>query len=82
MSKSYSGLTSEIVDKILRDEKLINTKKDIFIDETSRLRKFVAPNKRPNDFIKSLVRESTSKKYNGSPHYLFYETVKVLILEF
>ena len=76
VSKSYSGLTSEIVEKILRDEKLINTKKDIFIDETSRLRKFVAPNKRPNDFIKSLVRESTSKKYSGSPHYLFYETTK------
>ena len=76
ISKSYTGLTSEIVEKILRDENLINTKKDIHIDETSRIRKFIAPNLRPNKFIGHLMRESTSKNYGGSPHYLFYETTK------
>ena len=76
VNKSYTGLTSEIVEKVLRDEKLINTKKDIHIDETSRIRRFIAPNQRPNDFITNLTKESTSKKYSGSPHYFFYETTK------
>ena len=76
INKSYTGLTSEIVVKVLKDEKLINTKKDIHIDETNRIRKFVVPNQRPNDFIINLTKESTSKKYNGSPHYFFYETTK------
>ena len=76
INKSYTGLTSEIVEKILRDERLINTKKDIHIDETNRIRKFVVPNQRPNDFIINLTKESTSKRYNGSPHYFFYETTK------
>ena len=61
--------------KILKDENLINTKKDIDIDETSRLRRYIAPNIRPNDFINYLVREFTSKKYGGSPHYFFYENI-------
>jgi len=76
VSKSYTGLTSDIVTKVLRDEKLINTKKDIHIDTTNRIRKFVAPNLRPKDFIVNLLRESTSKEYGGSPHYLFYENTK------
>ena len=76
VSKSYTGVNSEIVTKILRDEKLINTRKNIIVDETNRIRKFVAPNLRPNDFIKNLVRESTSKSYDGSPHYFFYENTK------
>ncbi len=76
VSKSYKGTDSEIVTKVLKDEKLINTKKQIHVDETSRIRKYVAPNVRPNDFINYLTRESTSKKYGGSPHYFFYENVR------
>ena len=73
MSQSFVGTNSEMIEAILRDENLINTKKDIDIDESSRLRRYVAPNTRPFDFITTLCRESTSKKYNGSPHYFFYE---------
>ena len=76
VSKSYKGTDSEIVTKVLKDEKLINTKKQIHVDETNRIRKYVAPNVRPNDFINYLTRESTSKKYGGSPHYFFYENVR------
>lgn len=76
VSKSYTGLTSDIVEKILRDDKLINTNKDIHIDETSKIRKFVAPNVRPKDFITNLTKESTSKQFGGSPHYFFYETAR------
>ena len=73
VSQSFVGTNSEMIEAILRDENLINTKKDIDIDESSRLRRYVAPNTRPFDFITTLCRESTSKKYNGSPHYFFYE---------
>ena len=76
ISKSYTGLTSDIITKILRDEKLINTNKDIYVDKTSRIRKFVAPNVRPQDFINNLIKESTSENHGGSPHYFFYETTK------
>ena len=76
VSKSFTGTDSEIVTKILKDEKLINTKKQIHVDETNRIRKYVAPNTRPNDFINYLTRESTSKIYNGSPHYFFYENIR------
>jgi len=76
VSKSFNGTDSEIVTKILKDEKFINTKKQIHVDETNRIRKYVAPNTRPNDFINYLTREATSKNYNGSPHYLFYENIR------
>ena len=76
VSKSFTGTDSEIVTKILKDEKLINTKKQIHVDETNRIRKYVAPNTRPNDFINYLTREATSKNYNGSPHYFFYENIR------
>ena len=69
-------ITSDIITTILRDEKLINTNKDIYVDKTSRIRKFVAPNVRPQDFINNLIKESTSETHGGSPHYFFYETTK------
>ena len=76
VSKSFVGTDSDIVIKILKDEKIINTRKEIHIDETSRIRKYVAPNVRPNDFISFLTREATSKKYDNSPHYFFYENTR------
>lgn len=76
VSKSFSGTNSEIIESILRDTNLINTNKQITMDETSRLRRYVAPNTRPIDFIRTITRESLSKKYGGSPHYFFFENTK------
>ena len=76
VSKSFSGTNSDIVESILRDTNLINTNKQITMDETGRLRKYVAPNTRPIDFIRTITRESFSKKYGGSPHYFFFENTK------
>ena len=73
VSKSYTGTNSDIVTTILQDKTLLNTGKDIHVDETSRIRRFVAPNVRPNEFISYLTKESTSKSYGNSPHYFFYE---------
>ena len=76
VSKSYEGETSDIFVKIMRDEKLINTNKDIIVDKTSSVKKYVAPNTRPFSFIGNLVRESGSYQYSDSPHYFFYETTR------
>ena len=76
VSKSFSGTDSDIINRILIDEKLINTKKQIHIDETSRVRKYIAPNVRPTTFINHLAKDSTSKNYGGSPHYFFYENTR------
>ena len=76
VSKSYNGSVSEIVTSILRDENLIDTNKDIYVDNTSGSRKFVAPNIRPFRFIRNLTREAISEEFEGSPHYFFYENCK------
>ena len=76
VSKSYNGSVSEIVTNILRDENLIDTNKDIYVDNTSGSRKFVAPNIRPFRFIRNLTREATSEEFESSPHYFFYENCK------
>ena len=75
-SKSYSGAVSSIVTNILRDENLIDTNKNIYVDKTSGSRKFVAANSRPFRFIRNLTRECTSEENRGSPHYFFYENCK------
>ena len=74
VSKSYSGAVSSIVTSILRDEKLLDTNKNIYVDRTSGSRKFVAPNIRPFRFIRNLTREAVSEGHQGSPHYYFYES--------
>ena len=76
VSKSYNGSVSSIVTSILRDENLINTNKDIYVDKTNNSRKFVAPNVRPFRFIRNLTREATSGEFEGSPHYYFFENCK------
>ena len=73
VSKSYHGAISSIITEVLRDERYIDTNKDIYVDKTSGSRKFVSPNLRPFLFIRNLTREATSEKFNGSPHYFFYE---------
>ena len=76
ISKSYSGSISETVVSILRDESLIDTNKDVFVDPTNGSRKFVAANSRPYRFIRNITREAVSKVHEGSPHYYFYENCK------
>ena len=76
VSKSYSGSISQTVVSILRDENLIDTNKDVFVDPTSGSRKFVASNSRPYRFIRNITREAVSEVHGGSPHYYFFENCK------
>jgi len=75
--KSYKGEPAkDIILKILRDEELINSKKEFYYEETTNNFKFVAPNIRPFQFINAIARRCTSKEYEYAPTFLFYETIK------
>ena len=75
VSKSYTNTINNIVKNLLSDEKYINTNKNVFIEETSGIRKIIAPNINPYNFITNLATEALSKKY-GSPHFFFFENTK------
>lgn len=72
-SKSYSGQISNIVTDILRDTDLLDTEKDIFVEETRGIHKYVMPLERPLDAIEMLSLEARSKKYHN-PGMQLYET--------
>jgi len=72
ISKSYTNTVDNIAEDILTNERYLDTKKDLFIEPTSGIRRMVVPNLHPYDILRILATESISKE-NGSPHYLFYE---------
>mgnify|MGYP001196636200 CR=1 FL=1 len=76
VSQSYSGQPSDIVEKILRDETYLRSKKPLYIEPTANLTKIVFPNKRPFRCIEHLGKISNSSHIGNSPSYLFYETTK------
>ena len=76
VSQSYSGQPNEIVEKILRDETYLKSKKTFYFEPTANLAKIVFPNKKPFACIKHLTDISNSAVNNLSPSYLFYETTK------
>ena len=77
VSQSYKGEPAiDIIKKVVRDSELLNSKKELFFEETSNNYKIIAPNMRPFDFINMVARKSLSKEYNFAPTFLFYETVK------
>ena len=75
VSKSYTDDISNIVDNILKDQRYINTNKNVFIEPTQGVRKVVSPNIHPNKLITTLATEAISKEY-GSPHFMFFENTK------
>ena len=76
VSQSYSGQPSQIVEKILRDENYLKSKKTFYFEPTANNAKIIFPNIRPFKCIKHLSNISNSQLNNASPSYLFYETTK------
>jgi hypothetical protein len=77
VNQSFDGEPSEkMVQKILRDELLLNSKKEYYYEKTTNNYKFVAPNMRPFDFINGVARRCFADQYNFAPSFLFYETAK------
>ena len=75
VSKSYTDDISNIVVNVLKDERYINTNKNVFVEPTQGIRKVVSPNVHPFKFITTLATEAISKEYK-SPHFMFFENTK------
>ena len=69
--------SSEIVDQLLRkDNRFIDTKKSVFVEESTNKQQFVSPNWRPFDCIYWIAQRSTRKAKKGGVlqnGFIFYE---------
>ena len=72
VSKSYTNTIDNIAIDVIQNSRYINSKKDLFIEETVGVRKIISPNSNPFTLIQKLSSEAISKN-NGSPFFLFYE---------
>ena len=74
--RSIEGTYSDIVKIMLQKE--LNCKKDIYIEPTSGIKRFVSPNMHPFDVIKMAASQSISKLVSAPmvTNYIFYETTK------
>ena len=73
VTQSLTDSWSNIVERMLVD--YLGTKKNRVIEESSGVKKFVAPNIRPLDIIVLGMKQAVSL-YKGEPTYLFYENLK------
>jgi hypothetical protein len=71
VSRSFSGTTDNIILDVCRTE--LDTKKNIIIEPTKSVAKYVAPRKRPIEIINDVGKLSESKNFENAG-YLFYET--------
>jgi len=71
--KAYQGQISNIVTEIVRDSDLLDSQKDIFVEDTKGIHKYVAPIEKPIDFLDMLSKDARSNKFHN-PGMLFYET--------
>jgi len=71
--KAYKGTTSNTVASILRDPDLLDSEKNLTLEESYGIHKYVAPIERPFDFIDEISKEAISKKFY-SPGMIFFET--------
>ncbi len=73
VTQSLTGTWSNIVKKMMVD--YLRTKKSVRIENTSGVKKFVAPNVRPLDIIR-MAKEQAVSNFKDEPTFLFYETLK------
>ena len=73
VSRSLKGTCSSIVENLLVSD--LNCKKDLYIEESVGVKKFIAPNIHPFTIIDMLTKQAVSET-NASPSYMFYETFR------
>ena len=73
VTQSLTGSWSDLVEQMLRDNKYLNTTKNVLIERTAGVKRFVAPNIRPLDVVVLATKQAISQK-GGEPTFLFYET--------
>ena len=71
VTSSYTGTTDEAIVSICRDH--LQTKKDILVEETKTVAKYIAPRVKPTRAIKDISKLSESKNFDNAG-YSFYET--------
>ena len=73
--QSFTGSWSDIVEKIMTDPNILNSKKELNIESSAGIKKYVSPNIRPLDIIVHATKQAVAK-FKSEPTYLFYETLK------
>ncbi len=73
VTQSLTGSWSDLVEQMLRDNKYLNTTKNVLIERTAGVKRFVSPNIRPLDVVVLATKQAISQK-GGEPTFLFYET--------
>ena len=73
VTQSLTGSWSDLVEQMIRDSKYLNTTKNVLIERTAGVKRFVAPNIRPLDVVVLATKQAVSQK-GGEPTFLFYET--------
>ncbi len=71
VSSAFATSIDEMVMRVCKEQ--LETKKDVFIEETSGTHKFVIPRLQPIDTIDFLAGNAVSKNFDNSG-FLFYET--------
>ncbi len=73
VTRVLKGTESDIFEDLMLNT--LSTKKNLFIEPTSGVRKIIPSNVRPFDVINQLTRTASSEQ-ESSPTYFFYETAK------
>ena len=73
VKKSFTLPWSDIVLSMLVNQ--LQTKKNIFVEKTVGVKKYIAPNVRPLDVVNT-ARDQAVAIFKNSPTYMFYETLK------
>ena len=72
-SQAFSNTFDNVVIELLRNQSYLDSKKDLFVEETKGTHKVVVPRQRPFAFIDYLSKNSQSKAFENAGMY-FYET--------
>ncbi len=73
LNRSFEGTCSEIVENILKND--LKTKKNLFIEPSDGVKKYIFPDIRPFEAINQLKREAVAVG-DSAPTYMFYEDLK------
>ena len=73
VTQSLTGTWSDLVEQMLRSDHYLNTKKNVLLEKTAGVKRFVVPNIRPLDVVVLATKQARAQK-GGEPTYLFYET--------
>ena len=73
VTQSLTGSWSDIIKYLLKSDRYLNTKKNVLVEKTAGVKRFVAPNIRPLDLV-TLATKQARGQTGGESTFLFYET--------